>query len=57
MEECIYEIKKTKVEIFMNNFLDPSSYEYETDNEANVIMDVTMMNLMNNLLKVKTVFY
>ena len=41
----------------MNNFLDPSSYEYETDNDADVIMDVTMMNLMNNLLKVKTVFY
>ena len=34
LEECKYEIKKTKMENFINNDLDPISSNSDSDNEA-----------------------
>ena len=53
-EECKYEIKKNKMENLINDDLDLSS----SDNEliVRLIMGLIMMNLMNRLLKVNTVF-
>ena len=34
MEDCKYEIKKTKMENLINNDLDPSSFDDETDSET-----------------------
>ena len=34
LEECIYEIKKTKIEYLMNDDLDPSLSDNDTDNES-----------------------
>ena len=34
MEECKYEIKKTKMEYLINDDVDPSSSDYESDNET-----------------------
>ena len=34
LEECIYEIKKTKIENLMNDGLDPSSSDNETDSDS-----------------------
>ena len=32
LEECIYEIKESKMENFLNDVIDPSSSDNETDN-------------------------
>ena len=34
LEECKYEIKKTKMENLINDDLDPSSPDNDTDNES-----------------------
>ena len=34
LEECIYEIKKTKVENLINDDLDPSSSDNENDSDS-----------------------
>ena len=53
LEKCQYEMKKNKMENFINDDLDVSSSHNETvsgsDNDSD--NKLTMMNLMNNLLK------
>ena len=69
LEECKYEIKKNKMESFINDELEPSSSDDKSDSDSdnepenhlrNLTMNLAMrliMNLaMNNLLKDKTVF-
>ena len=51
LEECKDEIKKTKVENRINDNLDLSSSDDETDN---LIMRLSLI-MLNNLLKFKTV--
>ena len=51
LEECKDEIKKTKVENLINDNLDLSSSDDETDN---LIMRLSLI-MLNNLLKFKTV--
>ena len=34
LEECKYEIKKVKMENFINDYLETSSSDYETDSET-----------------------
>ena len=58
LEECKYEIKKDNMENLINDDLDPSSSD-KSDNESltrDLKMNLTMMNLMTNLLTVKTIF-
>ena len=52
LDECKYEIKKTKMQNLINDDLELSSSDDETDNES----DETELIMMNNLLKFKTVF-
>ena len=40
LEECEYEIKKTKMGSFINVDLDPSLSDYETDNESDNESDI-----------------
>ena len=40
LEECEYEIKKTKMGSFINVDLDPSLSDYETDNESGNESDI-----------------
>ena len=40
LEECEYEIKKTKMGSFINVDLDPSLSDYETDNESHNESDI-----------------
>ena len=58
MEECKYEIKKTKIENLVIDDLDLSSFGDESDNETgNQNDNQLVINLtVNNLLKFKTVF-
>ena len=58
MEECKYEIKKTKIENLVIDDLDLSSFRDEFDNETgNQNDNQLVINLtVNNLLKFKTVF-
>ena len=58
MEECKYEIKKTKIENLVIDDLDLSSFRGESDNETgNQNDNQLVINLtVNNLLKFKTVF-
>ena len=58
MEECKYEIKKTKIENLVIDDLDLSSFRDESDNETgNQNDNQLVINLtVNNLLKFKTVF-
>ena len=58
MEECKYEIKKTKIENLAIDDLDLSSLGDESDNETgNQNDNQLVINLtVNNLLKFKTVF-
>ena len=58
MEECKYEIKKTKIENLAIDDLDLSSFGDESDNETgNQNDNQLVINLtVNNLLKFKTVF-
>ena len=57
-EECKYEIKKTKMKNLISDALEPSSFVNETDSDSDndTDNDLTMRQIMNNLLKVKTVF-
>ena len=59
-EECKYESKKTKMENLTDDDLEKSSSDEsdsEADNDFNDERDEKiMMNLTNNLLKVKKVF-
>ena len=58
MEECKYEIKKTKIENLVIDDLDLSSFRDESDNETgNQNDNQLVINLtVNKLLKFKTVF-
>ena len=63
LEQWKYEVKKNKMENIINDDLDPSSSDDETDTDSKIvivikrlIVNLIMMNLMNNLLKVNTVF-
>ena len=59
LEKCKYEIKKNKMENLINDDLDPSSSnESKSDSESRMIliMNLPTRQIMNNLLKVKTVF-
>ena len=53
LEKCQYKIKKNKMENFINDHLDLSSSHNETVSGSDNDCDnkLTMMNLMNNLLK------
>ena len=53
LEKCQYKIKKNKMENFINDHSDLSSSHNETVNGSDNDSDnkLTMMNLMNNLLK------
>ena len=50
MEECTYKTKTNKMENLINDDLDSSLSDIESD------MNLIIMNLMINLLKIKTVF-
>ena len=58
MEECKYEIKKTKIENLVIDDLDLSSFRDESDNETGNQNDnqLVISLTVNNLLKFKTVF-
>ena len=60
LEECKYEPKKIKMENLIDDDLEKSSSDDETDNDLmkkqNQTMRKLVTNLMNNLLKAKTVF-
>ena len=57
LEECKYEIKKTKMENLINDDLEPSSSDDETENDPDNESDneSEMNNLLMNL-RIKTVF-
>ena len=57
LEECKCEIKKNKTENLLNDDLEQSSSdEFDNEPDNGFDNDLTMINLMINLLKVKTVF-
>ena len=58
MEECKYEIKKTKIENLFIDDLDLSSFRDESDNETGNQNDnqLVISLTVNNLFKFKTVF-
>ena len=56
LEECKYEIKKITMENLINNHLDLSSSDDETDNETIMKLIGKLDLVMNNLLKFNTVF-
>ena len=58
VEECKYEIKRNKMENLLNDDLDPSSSDNETDSESDndTVINLIMRQTMNNLLKIKTIF-
>ena len=57
-EECKYEIKRNKMGNLLNDDLDPSSSDNETDSESDndTVINLIMRQTMNNLLKIKTIF-
>ena len=57
-EEYKYEIKRNKMENLLNDDLDPSSFDNETDSESDndTVINLIMRQTMNNLLKIKTIF-
>ena len=58
LEECKNEIKKKQKENLINNDFSSSAYDHETDSDSDneTEMNLTRMNLINNLFKVKIVF-